>query len=126
MRSIETPKLQDRTGRLMIAGGAALVALRAIRNGNPIRGVLIMLGALTIAFTGRRSTEHTAATVEINASKTTPDQDDSEIEVDAKMTDKTESTLRCAICKEPIVPGQPRGPDAQDRTVHEACLQVAP
>jgi hypothetical protein len=126
MPAIEIPNIQNRTGRLMAAGGAALVALRAFRNGNRARGALMLLSAIAVALTVRRPAEHTATTVEIDTSQTMTKQDHGEIEVDVTMADNPESELRCAVCKEPIVPGQPRGPDAQNRTVHEACLQAAP
>jgi len=36
----------------------------------------------------------------------------------------TSSALECAICGEPIVPGQARGPDENDDIVHVDCREA--
>lgn len=67
-----------------------------------MRGALAGVGALALGFDATR--ESGGPTVEY----------------DFDTTDE-EAELYCAICGEPIRPGQWRGPNEDDEIVHDAC-----
>ena len=115
---------RNRIARIALAGVAALVALQSLRRGKRARGVLAALGAVALGYSAREDAGSTAPATEEDT-RTSPSVDDGGTEVSIETTPEAGAKLRCAACGEPIVPGQRRGPDAHDRTVHEACLPAA-
>jgi uncharacterized membrane protein (TIGR02234 family) len=120
MASTDTVDDRNRIARIALAGVAALVAVRALRRGKRKTGILAALGAVALGYTARSGPGSPAAEVDVEdapvETETTSVAETTASETDVK--------LRCAACDEPIVPGQSRGPDQNDRTVHEACIEV--
>lgn len=96
--------------RIVLAAGLAVVALQSLRRGKRVRGALAGLGAVALGYSAvTESTdviEHLAEEIDIEAASET-------------------TQMRCAICGDPIVPGQSRGPNENDETVHDACLKAS-
>lgn len=99
----------DRLVRTLLAVGLAVFALRSLRNGKRLRGVLAGLGAFALGYGTRYE----------SGSVTEPLAE----ELDTDSTSEP-GQFRCAACGEPIVVGQSRRPDENDETVHDACLGV--
>lgn len=99
----------DRFTRTLLAVGLSVFALWSLRKGERLRGVLAGLGAVALRYGASTESsdvvEHFAE--ELDTASTTEDEQ-----------------LRCAICGDPIVAGQPRTPNDNDETVHEACLEA--
>ncbi|MFC7227703.1 hypothetical protein N0B31_09840 [Salinirubellus salinus] len=130
MALTDTPEERNRIVQIVLAGIVGLAAVRAYRRGNRVGGVLGALGAVALGYTALSDSEREAATVEVDdvrapASADASTEPATESEPAAETATVAEAKLRCAACGEPIVPGQRRGPDEHDRTVHEACLQAA-
>lgn len=130
----QTDAVEDRNriARIALAGVAALVAVRSLRQGKRKRGVLAALGAVALGYSARAGTGSEAAEIDVEDDREVSSTDvsadtttETASEATTEATSAAESGLRCAACGEPIVPGQRRGPDENDRTVHEACLQAA-
>lgn len=115
---------RNRIARIALAGLAALVAVRSLRQGKRARGVLAALGAVALGYSARAGGESPASEIDVADDRTEPSADTS-VETATESASEGGSGLRCAACGERIVPGQRRGPDENDRTVHEACLQAA-
>lgn len=98
----------DRLTQKLLAVGLSVFALLSLRNGKRLRGVLAGLGAVAVGY--RASTE----------SGDVVDQFAEELDTGSTTDD---DQLRCATCGEPIVAGQTRGPNENDETVHESCLE---
>lgn len=100
----------DRLTHTLLAVGLSVFALLSLRSGKRLRGVLAGVGAVTLWYDASTESgdvvEHLAE--ELDTESTTEDK-----------------RLRCAICGDPIVVGQRRGPNENDETVHEACLESA-
>lgn len=96
--------------RIVLAAGLAVVALRSLRRGKRVRGELACLGAIALGY-----------------SAVTESNDVMEHLADDRGTEAASKTiqLRCAICGDPIVPGQYRRPNENNETVHEACLKAS-
>jgi len=114
--------LRTRDGLVRAGLTAALgaFALSSLRKGKRLRGVLAGLAALGVGYGASTGVDVDADTV----------ADVGDRVVDTGELPGTDSTsedggLRCAACGDPIVPGQPRGPDENDETVHEACLEAS-
>jgi hypothetical protein len=127
MALTETSEERNRIVQIALAGIVGLAAVRAFRRGNRVGGVLGAFGALALGYTALSDTEREASAVavddegtRVSTASATEDETTTENE-----TTGGGAKLRCAACGEPIVPGQRRGPDEHDRTVHEACLQAA-
>lgn len=103
-----TQNLRNRRSliRIVLAVGLAVVALRSFRRGKRVRGELAGLGAAALGY---------SAVTESN---------DVMEHLDTEAASET-IQLRCAICGDPIVPGQTRRPNENDETVHEACLKAS-
>lgn len=110
---------RNRLARIALAAVSGLVAVRALRRGKRATGVLAALGAVALGYSARADIDDLAAEIDIDDAGAGTDADTSD-----ETTTGSEVRLRCAACGEPIVPGQSRGPDEQDRTVHESCLQT--
>lgn len=94
---------RDRLARAGLAVVLGLLAIRSLRNGKRLRGVLAGAGALALGY---------------DASNRTPDLTET---LGAESVGQDEARLTCAECGEPIRPGQPRGPNEDHEIVHEAC-----
>jgi len=105
----QNPDDRDRLTRTLLAVGLAVFALRSVRKGKRLRGVLAGLGAFALGY--RVSTESGDVMERLVEAP------------DMESTSEAEQ-LRCAICGEPIVPGESRTPNENDETVHEACLEA--
>jgi hypothetical protein len=96
--------------RIVLAAGLAVVALRSLRRGRRVRGVLAGLGAVALGYSAVTESndviEHLVEDLDTEAASET-------------------TRLRCAICGDPIVPGQSRRPNENNETVHEACLELS-
>jgi len=97
---------RGRALRLATGGVLAAAAVRSLRNGNRLRALLAGGGALAVGAT--------AAKLEPTV---LDDGDDQLVEVSVES-----AGLQCSVCKESIVPGQPRRPSAENKPTHEACL----
>ena len=99
----------DRFTRTLLAVGLSVFALWSLRRGKRLRGVLAGLSAVALGYGAATESsdvvEHLAEELDIGS--TTEDEQ-----------------LRCAICGDPIVVGQPRRPNENEETVHEACLEA--
>jgi len=132
MTSTETSEERNRIVQIALAGIVGLAAVRAFRRGNRVGGILGALGALALGYTALSDSEREGSTVAVDdvgapasTASATEDEPAAEGETTTQSATGDEAKLRCAACGEPIVPGQRRGPDEHDRTVHEACLQAA-
>jgi len=107
---MELPKnfRDNRLTSTLLAVGLSVFALRSLRGGKRLRGVLAGLGA--VAFGYRASTQSGDVVERI----------EEEIEIGSESEDVRQ---RCAVCGDPIVAGQLRRPNENDETVHEACLE---
>jgi len=104
---MELPNWITRRGRkLRLASSAVLAALavRSLRNGNLLRALLAGGGALAVG----------ASTATLDP---TPLDDEETLDITVEP-----DGLQCSVCKESIVPGQPRRPNADNNPTHEACL----
>lgn len=106
-------ELQNGTARTrlvstIIAVVLALIAIRSVRRGNRLRGLLAGAGALGAGYAAATRTGSDAAEIEV--------------EDDRRSTPATdEATLRCAACGDAIRTGQRRRPNENYETVHESC-----
>lgn len=98
----------DRLVRLLLAAALALVAVASFRKERRLVGVLAGVGALGVGYS--------AAT-----RSTTPSEEEASQTV---VTEPAEADggMRCAACGEPIVVGESRRPNRENRIVHEGCL----
>lgn len=114
---------RNRIARIALAGVAALVAVRSLRRGKRARGLLAGLGAVALGYSARSGSESAAAEITVDDDRAVSSTGVS-VDTTSGTASGNESGLRCAACGEPIVPGQRRGPDENDRTVHDTCLEV--
>lgn len=105
----DTVDSSSRPARLLLAAGLALVAVASFRRERRLVGVVAAIGALGVGYT--------AATSSAESSKTEPGQTTRESE-----PAKVEGGMHCAACGEPIVVGEARGPNRENRIVHRVCL----
>lgn len=97
---------RKRLVRTLLAVGLTGVAIRSLRRGRRLNGLLAGAGAAVLGYTATSQSEELAETVGIG-------------------TTNEDVGLRCAACGEPIVPGQARGPNENGETVHDACRESA-
>lgn len=93
---------RDSLVRTVLAVALALVALASLREGKRLRGVLAGVGALALGYAATGESTELAGTLDIE-------------------TTDEEAELRCAICGDPIRPGQSRGPNEDNEIVHDDC-----
>ncbi len=101
---------RDRLTRFGLTVVLSILAVRWLRAGKRLRGLLAGVGALGFGFnatTGYCGVSESAAAAEV-------------VTNDASGEAETHS-LTCAACGEPISPGQRRGPNEQGDTVHDDC-----
>ena len=96
--------VEDRTRliRTILAVVLAAVAINALRTGKRLSGALAGAGAVALGY------QSTIRSVDLEES------------LDIAPTGDGEEFL-CAECGQPIVPGQARGPNADNEIVHRAC-----
>lgn len=120
---------RDRLARALLAVVLTVAAIRSLKNGKRVRGLLAGVGALVFGFNA--TTKYCGANDALGID-TTEDGVSVDIEglggdvVSEGASDDTIETdsdgaLTCANCGEPIVPGERRGPNENDEIVHDAC-----
>mgnify|MGYP005852256205 CR=1 FL=1 len=92
------------TVRIASAIALAAIAVRSAMKGHRLRAVLAAGGSVAVGAT---------------ASTREPTPLASDQWVDVRIED---NRMQCPVCSEPIVVGQARRPNADETTVHEACL----
>lgn len=117
---------RDRLVRLLLTVVLSIAAVRWLRSGKRLRGLLAGVGALGLGFnatTGYCGVNDTLD-VDTTVDGVSIDFDDDTAE-DGQSTATSDETgkhsLTCAACGEPIVPGQSRGPNSDDEIVHDDC-----
>lgn len=127
---------RDRLFRLLLTAVLSVVAVRWLRSGKRLRGLLAGGGALGLGFTATTgycgvndaldidtadgSEEVSIEFDETDAGATAGDAE-SDATADAGVTQVREHYLTCADCGEPIVAGQSRGPNSEGDVVHDDC-----
>ncbi|PSP82398.1 DUF2892 domain-containing protein [Halobacteriales archaeon QS_1_68_17] len=97
---------RNRFARTVLAIALTVVAIGSLRKGKRVSGVLAGIGALALGYnaaTGSRELEE-------------------KLGIDATSEG---AELRCAVCGEPIQPGQRRRPNENDEVVHDDCAEAA-
>ena len=102
----ETTGDRGRLVRTLLAVGLTVVAVSSLRKGRRLSGMLAGGGAILLGYTATTRSRELTETIDIGAT-----DDDAE--------------FRCAVCGEPIVPGQSRGPNENNEIVHDACKDPA-
>jgi len=124
---------RDRLARAVLAIVLTIAAVRSLRNGKRLRGLLAGIGALVFGFNA--TTKYCGLNDELNVDTTgdgvTVDFDEPTDEAaTTAVGEAADSTgedtddghaLTCAACGEPIVPGESRGPNENDEIVHDRC-----
>ena len=132
---------RDRLIRAVLAVVLTIVSVRWLRSGKRKRGLFAGVGALTLGFNASTGYCGFNDTLDID---TTADDDDvfapndvddetateesADVSVDFTSSDDTEASsvhtngnLTCAVCEDPIVPGERRGPNDEGAIVHDSC-----
>ncbi|KAA9398489.1 DUF2892 domain-containing protein [Haloarcula sp. CBA1130] len=131
---------RDRLIRAVLAVVLTIVSLRWLRSGKRKRGLLAGVGALGLGFNASTGYCGFNDTLDIDTAADDDDvfapsdaDDDSatdepaDVSVDFTSSDDEASnghasgTLTCAVCADPIVPGERRGPNEDGAIVHESC-----
>jgi len=117
---------RDRLVRLLLTVVLSIVAVRSLRRGKRLRGLLAGVGALGLGFNA------TTGYCGVNDALSVDTTSSGDVEIDFEETDSEEggtgteqspsNALTCSSCGDPIVPGQRRGPDSQGDIVHDDCL----
>ena len=133
---------RDRLIRAVLAVVLTIVSVRWLRSGKRKRGLLAGIGALGLGFNA--STGYCGFNDTFDVDTTADDDDDvfapsdtddepaadesTDVSVDFTSSEDTEAStvhtngkLTCAVCEDPIVPGERRGPNDQGAIVHESC-----
>jgi len=121
---------RDRLVRFLLAAVLSTAAVRWLRSGKRVRGLLAGVGALGLGFNA--TTGYCGANDALDID-TTEDVDisldDAETDTDASVTtggsadthDQESADLHCDVCGEAIVPGQRRGPTEDGEIAHADC-----
>ena len=131
---------RDRLVRLVLTAVLSIVAVRSLRRGDRLRGLLAGVGSLGLGFTattgycgvndalGVDTTASGSEEVDISFEETEaePASDpataaESSVSTAASADADESHYLTCAVCGEPIVAGQARGPNSQGDIVHDSC-----
>lgn len=116
---------RGRIARLLLAAVLAAVAVRSFRAGKRTSGALAAIGAVVLgrdaAAELRELSERDQKRIDVGG--------DEDVGEDADVGSASggaddDAALHCAICGEPIVPGQARGPGPNDEIVHDACEEA--
>jgi len=128
---------RDRLVRLLLTVVLSIAAVRWLRSGKRLRGLLAGVGALGFGFNATTgycgvndaldvdtTGESEEIDIDFDEPETTDDAGSPETttSADSGSTQERTSQLECASCGEPIVPGQSRGPNGQGDIVHDDCL----
>lgn len=97
---------RNRFARTALAVALAVVAINSLRKGKRLSGAVAGVGALALGYSATTESGELTESFDIDAAG-------------------EDAELRCAVCGEPIRPGQRRGPDANNEIVHEACKEPA-
>ncbi|MBX0294794.1 YgaP family membrane protein [Haloarcula nitratireducens] len=130
---------RDRLARAALAVVLTVAAVRSLRNGKRLRGLLAGIGALVFGFnatsgycsvndvldrdtTGGESDEDEEEETVVSISESDGD-DESSDGASSAGSKKAERgwTLTCAACGNDIVTGEARGPNESGDIVHETC-----
>lgn len=106
---------RKRLVRTLLAVGLSAVAVRSLRKGRRLSGLLAGGGALAVGYTATTSSDELEELTETLDVGTT-DEDST----DQDATDR-DVEFRCAACGEPIDTGQTRGPNEDNEIVHLDC-----
>lgn len=106
---------RDRLARMLAAAGLTVAAAALLRRGRRITGVLA--GAAALAFGYKAATESAGSIDPLGS-------DTSDTGAGSAGSGGHTGGIHCAICGEPIVPGQARGPDENDDIVHVECREA--
>lgn len=121
---------RDRLARALLAVVLTVAAIRALKNGKRVRGLLAGIGALVFGFNA--TTKYCGANDALDIDTTSDgvsvdieglggdEETDETTAGDASETD-SDGALTCANCGEPIVPGERRGPNENDEIIHDGC-----
>lgn len=125
---------RDRLGRFLLAAVLSIAAVRWLRSGKRVRGLVAGIGALGFGFNATTGYCGANDALDIDTTGESDDVsiefDDSDDESDDEMTEAADEAdgeleqahqLTCAACDDPIVPGQSRGPNEDDEIVHDDC-----
>lgn len=98
----------------------AVVALRSLRRGKRLRALVAGVTAVALGFTATAGRPEFGEPFDVDL--------ETAVEEELRGPASTEAAgeagdLRCSICGNPIVPGQARGPDANDEIAHVACIE---
>ena len=114
---------RDRLARALLAVVLTVAAIRALKNGKRVRGLLAGIGALVFGFNA--TTKYCGANDALDIDTTS---DGVSVDIEGLGGDTADTSdddaaagLTCASCGEPIVPGQRRGPNDDDEIVHDDC-----
>jgi len=135
---------RDRLVRLLLTVVLSIAAVRWLRSGKRLRGLLAGVGALGFGFNA--TTGYCGVNDALDIDTTTDGEVDVDFDDDATastdtdedaevVADESESAdaddetgveaaghyLSCAVCSDPIVPGQSRGPNSEGDIVHDDC-----
>lgn len=140
MDSKENVGGRDRLLRAALAVVLSIVSVRWLKSGKRKRGLLAGVGALTLGFNA--TTGYCGVNESLGVDTTAEDDEDdpfavdeadddaTEVDVDFTTADDTDAqsvnarsngALTCAVCDDPIVPGQRRGPNDEGVIVHDNC-----
>lgn len=106
---------RDRLLRGALAAALAIVSVRRLRRGKRTTGLLAGLGALGVGATA--VSQYCGINDAVGLDTTESDEADEP----TGQRSRPSPSLTCAACGEPIRVGQPRGPNEEDRIVHEEC-----
>ena len=127
---------RDRLVRLLLTVVLSIAAVRWLRSGKRLRGLLAGVGALGFGFNATTGycgvndaldVDTTGESEEVDIDFDEPETTDDAGSVETGSADESgspkerTSQLECAFCGEPIVPGQSRGPNSQGDIVHDDC-----
>ncbi|MBV0924719.1 DUF2892 domain-containing protein [Halomicroarcula limicola] len=126
---------RDRLARAALAVVLTVAAVRSLRNGKRLRGLLAGIGALVFGFNatsgycgvndvlGRDTAGGESEDEETVVSISESDEGDASSDEESIAGSKKERgwTLTCAACGNDIVTGEARGPNESGDIVHETC-----
>ncbi|SFF86993.1 hypothetical protein SAMN04488063_0594 [Halopelagius inordinatus] len=114
---------RERLARTLLAFGLSVVAIRSLRNGKRLSGLLAGGGALAAGYAAvtpsgeLEDLDELTETLDVGTTDEDADDEDSS----GRETTEDAGKLRCAACGEPISTGQTRGPNENDEIVHLDC-----
>jgi hypothetical protein len=103
----ETAESRSGLARLLLAVGLMVVAIRSLRKQKRLVAAVAGVGAIVIGYTAK-----------VGSGQSTPDV---ATEMSRIETTSERGGLRCAVCGEPIVAGEGRGPNEDHEIVHDTC-----